>query len=100
MTTMRQIAWMIEAETGVTLAELRERCRDRVRVEARRRFMAEAYATRRFTMTQIGLFLGRERVTVWEGLGRRCRSAAMRGEGLPVIADDDVPAVPLESVAA
>jgi len=71
---MRTILADISSETGFTIEQLKsDRCRSALCC-ARQRFMAEAYATGRFSLPQIGRFIGRDHTTVLHGIrahGRR-----------------------------
>lgn len=56
--TMAQIAQQVADEHGVTVAELRGEGRRFKQSQARQAFMHRAYATERFSLQQIGNFLG------------------------------------------
>lgn len=79
--SMRSIIRVVAEETGVSVGDLLGAGRSRHVAWPRHRAMYEMYATGRFSLSQIGEFLGgRDHTTVFHG----CRGHAKRN-GLPQI---------------
>ena len=74
--SMEQMLSAVAEEHGVSVRELKSVNQSRRISDVRRVFMAEAYDTGRFSMTQIGRFLGRDHTTVSTGI------AAVRGQAV------------------
>jgi len=75
--TMADIIADVSRRTGVPVIEIRGLSRFKSISHARQIFMAEAYATGRFSLPQIGRFLGgRDHTTILSGIRRHAERTA------------------------
>lgn len=82
LTPLRDLAVNFCERRGLTLQELRSHSRIRIHTHPRQDFMAEAYATGRWSMTQIANFLdGRDHQTIIWGIRQSKKRAAQVGAG-------------------